>query len=74
MNNKLHYGTSGREGCNGCSRVIPKDIQRTSFSYSSRWGTKYIRLCAVCINQLNSQISKNKAFNDMIQRNIEEEI
>jgi hypothetical protein len=35
--------------CSICGSTIPKEVERVSFSYKTRYGTSYIRICGLCI-------------------------
>ncbi len=55
----LENGENGLCKCSSCNKSIPKDIQRINFSYSTRYGTSYIRICAICILKYANLISKD---------------
>jgi len=58
---KLETHENNRQKCVRCGRIIPKQIQRINFEYSTSYGgTSYNRVCALCIKQLYQDINKKE--------------
>jgi hypothetical protein len=51
-------GENNLQKCQECEKSIPKDVQRISFSYKTRYGRSYIRICALCIIDLAKKVNK----------------
>lgn len=54
----LKLGDNNRQVCTICHSGIKEDVERISFSYSTRWGSSYIRICGYCILRLADQVSE----------------
>ena len=58
VKDKLVTAENGRQICSFCGRAIPKDVQRISFGYSTRYGSSNKRVCGLCILQLADELDK----------------
>jgi hypothetical protein len=54
----LETAENNRQMCSICGRTIPKDVQRISLSYRSRYGTGYKRICGLCILTYSRKVNK----------------
>ena len=64
----LKIANTGQEKCSVCGRTIPKDVQRISFPYNTRYGVSYKRVCALCILKLSKDVNKKpiKKWKEML--------
>jgi len=54
----LEKAEVGNQKCSGCKRTIPRDVERISFPYTTRYGVSYIRICSLCLLELSKRIDK----------------
>lgn len=55
---ELVFGDNNLSKCTRCGNQIPKEIERVSYSYKTRYGKSYHRFCGLCILELSEKISK----------------
>lgn len=55
---KLIKALDGRQKCSLCGESIPKEVDRLSFGYKTRFGHSYIRLCGLCLIRASNQVDK----------------
>jgi len=53
----LSVADSGRQKCSLCHRTIPKNVQRLSVSYNTRYGSAYIRVCGLCLIKAGKHVN-----------------
>ena len=49
---------NNRQSCNNCGENIPAKIKRLSWSYKTKFGINYYRLCERCIHILSKECNK----------------
>ena len=69
----LKTHTNNREECSLCKRKIPKDVERVSFLYRSRYSYSHKRICGLCILKLSTLLDL-KSVNEWKEKIMVEEL